>query len=198
MQCCYLCGIGLGARRRRYQEHAPLLEFLKDRCTPTSMVYAHLAGAPPLKGKLPLCIPCVNWKRRGAHKRGYLQLDQLMLSVMQPGRFREPDQRCLGRLLDALLFPHNPLRCAFPLPVAGVLSRLGPRDRSLAGISQAWWEYNHRTAFFRHAQTARLVRGLVKQTPDEEKTLDAGEEQAVDMPETAEGISVRADTMTAP
>ena len=166
MQCCYLCGLDLGQRRRRYQDHEHLLAFIKDKCKPTSMVYTHLAGAEPSGLKLPLCIPCVNWKRRAQHKKGYLQLDQLLLALMQPGRFREPDQRCMGRLVDALLYAGNPLRHAFPLPAQGVLRHMDPRDKGLPAIAQAWWEYNHRTEFFRHAQTARLVRGLIKASDD--------------------------------
>lgn len=163
---CYLCGLEINGKRRRYQDHSVLLAFLRDRCKPTSMVYTHLLSADETSQRMPLCIPCVNWKRRAQHKRSFLQLDQLMLALMQPGRVREPDQRCMGRLVEAVMFLGNPLRASFPLPVLGILSRLDPQDRSLAGISQAWWEYNHRTEFFRHAQTARLVRALVKASDD--------------------------------
>ena len=84
----------------------------------------------------------------------------MIMYLMQPGRVHEPDLRCIERLLRALRSPDNHLRGAIPLPALTILENLEKCD--LESIAQAWWEYNGRTSFFRHAQTARLVRALVK------------------------------------
>jgi len=84
----------------------------------------------------------------------------MILYLIQPGRVHEPDLRCIERLLRALRSAGNRLRGAIPLPALTILDSLEKCD--LPSITKAWWEYNGKTQFFRHAQTARLVRGLAK------------------------------------
>ena len=48
-----------------------------------------------------------------------------------------------------------------PLPVRAIVERLDAHD--LPSIARAWWDLNGHTRFFRHPQTARLVRTLQKQ-----------------------------------
>lgn len=118
---CTLCGIRLIGLKRRLFCVGEGLKFISERCKATPFVHAQLldslAGA---SGKRVLCIPCVNWKRRaerGTLKRTsspMLQLDQLIVYLMQPGRHQEPDFRCMERLIAAVRQPDNPYRsCRF-------------------------------------------------------------------------------------
>lgn len=164
MERCFLCGIALpDDRRRRYKPSAELQEFVRARCVPTPLAYARIAEADGLPEEAPLCIPCVNWKRRAGGrgaKKAQLQVDQLIAYVLQPGRVAELDQRCVGRLLEALADPGSPFAACVPLPVRAIVARLDAPD--LPSITKAWWELNGHTRFFRHPQTARLVRTMQK------------------------------------
>ena len=169
MEHCFFCGISLPRnRQRRYKPSQDLQEFVRARCVPTPLAYACITEADGLREESPVCIPCINWKRRAGVRgqKQYLQVDQLIAYILQPGRMDELDQRCVGRLIDALADPSNPLAPSLPLPVSAIVKRLDAHD--LPSIVRAWWELNGRTRFFRHAQTARLVRTLQKQDESEE------------------------------
>jgi hypothetical protein len=164
MEHCFLCGITLPEnRQRRYKPSAELQAFVRARCVPTPLAYACIDEAAGLPEESPVCIACINWKRRAGcrGKKQHLQVDQLAMYVMQPGRMAELDQRCVGRLLDALADPTSPFARCLPLPVTEIVSRLEAHD--VPSITKAWWDFNARTRFFRHPQTARLVRTLQKQ-----------------------------------
>ncbi len=170
MERCFLCGIALpDERRRRYKPSAELQAFVRARCVPTPLAYARVVEAADLPEESAVCIPCVNWKRRGSvrgGKRFHLQLDQLISYVLQPGRMAELDQRCVARLIEALADPGSPFAPCVPLPVRAIVARLEAPDT--VSITKAWWELNGHTRFFRHPQTARLVRTMQKQDHDDE------------------------------
>lgn len=161
---CFLCGIRMIKERKcRYKSTSELQAFVRDRCVPTPIAHQRITEAGDLPDQVPVCIPCVNWKRRASvagRGKHYLQVDQLVMYILQPGRMAELDQRCVGRLLDALAEPTSPFAASIPLPVRAILARLDAHD--LQSITKSWWEQNGYTRFFRHPQTARLVRSLHK------------------------------------
>ena len=175
---CSFCGINLsnGLKRRLYSP-VPGRKFILQRCKATPFLYPLLtAGAIDPDRKQHLCIPCVNWKRRAEHGRlkrtrlPMLQLDQMILFLLQPGRFQEPDHRCMERLVVAVRQPDNMFRSIFPAPVQRI-------TRDIAGDTYqhcvaAWWLYNGRTEFFFSPQEAKRVRSAVKAGLVSEEGLD--------------------------
>jgi hypothetical protein len=165
-QHCILCGIHLtqGSKKRLLGAQEAQC-FIQERCKPTPFLYRSLTAqaTTPLRH---VCIPCVNWKRRaetGLLKRTnkpMLQMDQLILFLMQPGRLQEPDHRCMDRLVKAIRQPDNPYRPVFPLPVLRI--SLNIQENTYQHCVIAWWDYNGRTEFFASAQEARRVRCAVK------------------------------------
>jgi hypothetical protein len=118
-QHCALCGIHMAGLKRRLLCPIEGRKFIEQRCKATPFLHEHLMQVLPLLSKdtkLHLCIPCVNWKRRacqGSLKRvaqPMLQLDQMILFLMQPGKHQEPDQRCMERLVKAMRQSDNPYR----------------------------------------------------------------------------------------
>ena len=71
---------------------------MREKVKPTPFVQAWLAGRDrgELEDREALCVPCVNWRRRVTNgslkknRRPYLQLDQLILYLLHPGRPRLP------------------------------------------------------------------------------------------------------------
>jgi hypothetical protein len=117
-QQCVLCGILLQGRKRRLFCPVDGVKFISERCKPTPFLHNFLENTLPRQaGKLGLCIPCVNWKRRAERgtlrrtARPMLQLDQMILFLMQPGKHQEPDHRCMERLVEAVRQASNPYRC---------------------------------------------------------------------------------------
>lgn len=169
---CCLCGIRFApGMKRRMQDRQELTAFVTRRCWPTPFLFQALscrhASVQGRGGRLGVCIPCVNWKRRvmevASSKRRrrlpMLQLDQLIYYLLRPGVHAEPDRRCMGRLLAGSRQADNPFRPLFPLPVQTILSAL-KRDTYGACI-EAWWEYNGRTEFFASGGEAKRVRSLL-------------------------------------
>lgn len=163
MEHCFLCGTSLGvSKARRYKPTGEIQSFVRARCHSTPLAFAHITEYAGFPDESPICIPCVNWKRRTSTRtrKVHLQVDQLISYIIQPGRMGELDQRCLGRLLSSLQDPTNPFAPLIPLPVKAILSRLEGLD--LISIGKAWWDLNGRTHFFRHTQTAKLIRVVQK------------------------------------
>lgn len=171
---CAFCGINLlenGLKRRLFNA-VQGRRFVLNCCKDTPFLYLVLARgsvqqertAPPSKQYL--CIPCVNWKRRaefGRLKRTrqpMLQLDQMILFLMQPGRFQEPDHRCMKRLVMAVRQPDNLYAWIFPLPVQGIVKMIA--GDTFQHCVAAWWLYNGKTEFFSSSQEAKRVRSAVK------------------------------------
>lgn len=165
MNSCALCGICLeqGDKKRLFCA-SEARKFISERCKPTPFLFSFLVAQNPSSNAV--CIPCVNWKRRAEMgtfkrtKRPLLQLDQLILFLMQPGKHQEPDHRCMQRLVKAVRQPSNPYRAIFPLPVYSI-SLLIKADTYQHCVA-AWWEYNGRTEFFASSQEARRVRCAIK------------------------------------
>jgi hypothetical protein len=164
--CCVLCGICLQGLKRRLFNVVDGKTFIVRRCKASPFVYACLTREGALEGRKYLCIPCVNWKRRAEHGslrrsiRPMLQLDQMILYLMQPGRQQEPDRRCMERLVRAVRGECNPYRHVFPSIVQDVLRRV--QGDTYQDCILAWWEFNGCTEFFSSAQEARRVRVALK------------------------------------
>ena len=168
MEHCFLCGISLPAcKNRRYKPTQELQRFVQASCQATPMAFAYITNHVDFPRESPVCIPCVNWKRRTEARKGktLLQVDQLISYILQPGRMGELDQRCLPRLVEALSDKGSPFAPSVPLPVQSILARAESGD-SLS-LALAWWEFNGRSQFFRHTQTAKIIRGFLKGDPGE-------------------------------
>lgn len=166
---CVLCGTRLDGLKRRLFCPVEGRRFIRERCRPTPFLHAFLSSSDAPDGTAQyMCIPCVNWKRRvvqarprGGAKRPLLQLDQMILFLMQPGRQQEPDLRCMERLVRAVRQAHNPYRASvFPAPVRWIAARIA--GDTFHDCVVAWWEYNGQTEFFASAQEGRRVRCALK------------------------------------
>ena len=105
---CALCGIWVHAPHRRFQDAVELKAFVQKHCKPTPFLYKAMDDTPVGRPRVPLCIACVNWKRRCGHgllKRNakpFLQMDHLITYLLEPGKTPEPDRRCMQRLFVAI------------------------------------------------------------------------------------------------
>jgi hypothetical protein len=176
-----MCGSPCDAARCRYASIAEIHDLLRPRCVRTRFHYAAVMALPP-DGRRPLCLPCINWRRRsrrdrrfyhhsssgGAHgimrRVTYTPLDSILMFALQPGHTPEPDYRCLGRLARAAADPQNAFAALVPAQARAILQRVAdePPQRLSAAILRAWWEVNEGTVFFRSPGTARAVRAMVK------------------------------------
>lgn len=181
---CWLCCADLQHRVRRYQSAAELKAFVSTQCYETPYMYRAIVNMEIEEdAKATWCVPCINWKRRcsmgdltrarkhpiyGQYKnpglkkfpKPLLQMDQFILFLMQPGRYHVPDKRCLERLLAAIKDPENPWKLSVPLAVQSILAMA--EGDTVHDLVRAWWKYNNQTSFFRHSETARLVRAVIK------------------------------------
>ena len=170
--CCSFCGGNLTGMQRRLFNHAKFRKFVVEKCKEAPFVYPVLARElPPSPARASpckqyLCIPCVNWRRRAEsgrlrrHKQPMLQLDQMLLFLLQPGRFSEPDHRCMERLVTAVRQPENMYRYCFPSPIIWIVDHI--EGNTYQHCVAAWWRYNHKTMFFASPQEAKRVRCAVK------------------------------------
>ena len=87
-------------------------------------------------------------------------ISSIILFALAPGYFPEPDHRCFERLARIALDPANAFASVIPESVRGILgSIVGLRPESMPpSLITAWWEHNGNTSFFRHPETARVVR----------------------------------------
>jgi hypothetical protein len=132
--------------------------------------------------RLAICIPCVNWQRRGtkgrkkakAGKKQYLLMDQFILFMLEPGKYPFPDQRCCTRLVSSLKAPRPAswLISIMPLPVLVMLEGVSAnvkRGDLLNSLMKVWWDYNDQCVFFAHSVTAKLVRKMLKYSASHQK-----------------------------
>jgi hypothetical protein len=162
--------------KRRFQSTEENRLFVLQKCKPSPFLY-QLLSAPLREAsrREPVCIPCVNWKRRvetGGLKRTktpMLQLDQLLCFLMQPGTYMEPDQRCMERLIRGARQTDNPFRGIFPISASVILDTT--KENTYHDCVRAWWEYNGRTEFFASGQEARRVRCVVKSLMENSEEL---------------------------
>ena len=161
--------------KRRFLDEGEKRAFILAKCKPSPFLYRLISSNNVGSSREGICIPCVNWKRRveiGGLKRTkqpFLQLDQLICYLMQPGIHVEPDQRCMVRLIAGARQPDNPYRCVFPVPVATILDAV--KENTYHACVFAWWEYNGRTEFFSSGHEARRVRSVVKSLLDDGQEL---------------------------
>jgi len=142
------------------------------------------ALALPPRARYPICMPCVQWYRRAKKSRAtsskkiFTPLDRsastfdasnhvsdsylvsarsILLHVLCPGRFPDPDLRCYARLSSVAADPENGFASTVPDTVRRILgaARESPAARS---VLREWWRANDSTPCFRHAETARAIR----------------------------------------
>ena len=84
----------------------------------------------------------------------------IILFALAPGYFPEPDHRCFGRLARAAADTANAFAAAIPEQVRAVLASVADLhpEAMASRLISSWWELNGRTSFFRHPETARVVR----------------------------------------
>jgi hypothetical protein len=127
--CGHILYPGVG---RRYKKYGAMTDLISRKCTPTAFVYACVTKYTGDVGKHTVCIACVNWTRsvhllrlvyfvyvtpsqllknaslcrrlslRQTSKTIFIPMDNVLLFIMQPGKFIEPDKRTLVRLLRSL------------------------------------------------------------------------------------------------
>ncbi len=190
---CWICQQNLNGQYQRILNRDMLRKFVKDKCQPTPFLYTYLLSfdLAPI-----LCTPCVNWKRRcimGTLTRSstkekpvdgrtshaikkfpkpLLQIDQLIMYFLQPGRYQLPDKRCLCRLMFAMRDTDSLLSRILPMCVRSMIA-MTEGDTDL-DIVRAWWQYNNKTHFLRHAATARLVRAVIKMDENKKMAQELG------------------------
>ncbi len=85
----------------------------------------------------------------------------IILYALAPGYFPEPDHRCFERLARAAADTANAFASVIPEPAREILLATvqGRRAEVMPPrLISAWWGANGRTTFFRHPETARVVR----------------------------------------
>lgn len=179
---CLLCGLRCDDPQTfRVTDASEVQQLLAAACVPTAFHYASVVSLPG-KARHPLCIPCVNWKRR-AKKMSRLPrwkrltpLDSILMHTVAPAHYPEPDQRCFERLARAAADPDNGFCAVIPERIrqilAGAVSSKDTRPCAVsAEILRGWWRANHETAFFRHPETARAIRHtLISADPAQDGT----------------------------
>ena len=98
------------------------------------------------------CAQCLNHlrKRRRVCRKQMLPMDHFLLSLLNPGRKPTVDQRSTRRLWKTLQSACNRYRHTGIWPLDSILASDHP--------TQAWWQHNLSTPFFRDKHAARLVR----------------------------------------
>jgi hypothetical protein len=85
----------------------------------------------------------------------------IILFALAPGYFPEPDHRCFERLARAAADPSNAFASVVPeqarAALASILSGCRPECMPHRLVC-SWWDLNASTTFFRHPETARVVR----------------------------------------
>ena len=105
-----------------------------------------------MRGATDCCALCLNHIRKRKRRRGkpFLLMDQYLLGLLCPGHIPPVDRRCHRRLQAALRQPTNPFRRTGVAALDELVAAADPVG--------AWWTLNLDTPFFRHRDTARVVR----------------------------------------
>jgi len=169
---CTLCGVSCANPSQcRLADVADIQRVVQTHCTPTALHYRSLLALSSADRR-PLCMPCVNWKRRASKKQVsqrdtrratvyFTPLDTIILYTISPGHFPEPDQRCLVRLSQTAANPRNGYSAVIPALVRKLLNHaLAADDQEATGVTllRLWWKENAESSFFRFPETARAVR----------------------------------------
>jgi hypothetical protein len=180
---CTLCGVLCADPLQcRLADTVEVQRVVRARCTPTALHYKSVMALSPADRR-PLCMACVNWKRRARKKlqTTYCQrrsapcftpMDSVLLHAISPGHFPEPDQRCFQRLARAAADPANGYSAVVPACVRRLLEgalAAGEQETQRVRLLRRWWEENAESSFFRFPETARAVRHcLVSPDPAQE------------------------------
>jgi hypothetical protein len=191
-EICVLCGHvlfhGVG---RRYKKHEVMKELITRKCVATPYVYSCITKHASGDGKHTVCIACVNWTRRLSLRNNLekvlIPMDNLILFVMKPGQYVEPDKRTLVRLLHSLcrgsvsdgVAPMlNHYNCFEDGTMRSVKKIL--RDKYFVGdsdkddgvdyskdaivdlIIREWWIYNGMSDCLEDKATGRYVRRMIR------------------------------------
>ena len=213
---CFFCQKVLDDKRRaRTQDMTYLNAFLTQKCHATPFLYRSLlniTSSEQLSDISPMvCIACVNWKLRCGNgllarsrnsnsrrrhctsyptkfTRPLLQIDQLLLFLVNPGKHFLPDRRCLLRLIESMQNRDNVfLQSIMPQNVLTIVGQVDTRSPLVVNdLIRAWWEYNNQPVFMMHSETARLVRNMLKNGDSERVLFDMDEEGLQGAHETAE------------
>ena len=199
---CFFCQKSLDDRKRaRAQDMSYLHTFLTQKCHVTPFLYRFLlniSSNEQLAEITPMiCIACVNWKLRCGNgllarsrnsnsrrrhcmsyptkfTRPLLQIDQLLLFLVNPGKHFLPDRRCLLRLIESMQNKGNVfLQTIIPQNVLHIVTQIDIQSPLIVNdMIRAWWEYNNQPVFMMHSETARLVRNMLKNGDSERVLLD--------------------------
>jgi hypothetical protein len=171
---CTLCGTAVqddSPQSFRLMDVSAVQNILRRRCVSTAFHYAAVMKMPSDQ-RHPLCSHCVNWARRANHvirgkatqlrgaKKALTPLDSILMYTLVPGYFPEPDERCFMRLAATAVEECNGFATVIPFEIKSVLRECVDAPSRVARTTHfgAWWKNNERTAVFRHAETARVIR----------------------------------------
>jgi hypothetical protein len=106
-----------------------------------------------------------------------LQIDQMILFVIYPGKFMLPDRRCLARLVESMQDTTNIiLQQIMPTNVQYIFEHMKKGSTSLVhDIMHSWWLYNNQPHFLMHPSTAKLVRNMLKHVEKQSKAESASD-----------------------
>lgn len=185
---CFLCFRNIEREESRRVEKSGMRKFIKEECQPTPFVWEWLQN---IDMPCSLCLSCFNWQRRCVRKHSrknkresfskssrllkqplkpFLQLDQMIMFFMMPGRYTMPDHRSFPRLIQTMCDPMNPVHAMIPINVRHIIMQV--QEFSSEGGVKAWWDFNNRTHFMQSPSTAKMVRYLLKK----EEEMDRMEE----------------------
>lgn len=175
MAFCLLCGVPYNSKKSfRDADVSTVQTVVRQRCVPSNFHHASLMALPP-GGRAVMCWQCVTWTRRARkflrERRRYgrgsqrvpTPLDSVLLHTIAPGFFPEPDRRCFERLAAAAIDGCNGFASVVPCELLEILRDVLAKSPPTPDVLRAehvrsWWTANEETAFFRHAETARVVR----------------------------------------
>jgi hypothetical protein len=189
-EICILCGHVICADvGRRYKKYDAMTDLVIAKCIPTSFVYSSVIKYHGENGKHTVCIACVNWTRRLSLKKEvdlvFIPMDNLILFVINPGKYPEPDKRTLVRLLRSLSMPvkridgmtmFNHYVC-FQQGCMQSLQRflmenyfteeineddVTEKDCIVDAIVRQWWIFNGMPVFIDEKRNGRYVRRMLR------------------------------------
>jgi hypothetical protein len=147
-------------------------KFLKDRVKPTPFLYSYLMKLNEKRNVFNICSNCDSWMRRQCTplkikrcggKRGFLMVDQLILSIMLPGQYQPPEMRITQRLINIIRKDDGKNWLSTICPPL-VVRTLCDNDiviasrKVLKSISVATWRSGRRQTVFGNATFAKFIR----------------------------------------
>jgi hypothetical protein len=146
--------------------------FLEERVTPTPFLYSYLMKLSKKKKVFNICCNCDSWTRRQltplkiqrcGGKKGFLMVDQLILSIMLPGQYQPPEMRITQRLVGIIRKDNGNNWLASVCPPL-VVRALCDNDivmasrQVLKSISVATWRSGRRQVVFGNGIFAKYIR----------------------------------------